>query len=311
MHRSRTGQATSVLAAALLLGALSACSTGTADAGTSTDGAGSATCPNGAIRFGIEPYEDPAKLEPAYQHLADALSEKLDCPVELTIVEDYSAEVLAMENGKLELAQFGPLGFVFASERADAEPLASFGLADGSLSSYTAGIWVPVDSPVRSIEDLPGHSLALGSTGSTSGDALPRFAILDAGLAETDVEITYAGGHPEALLALTNGQVDAAQINSQTLATAEREGTFDSSEFRQVWESDPIPNDPITVAGSQSQEFKDAVRDALLTLDTADVEAIGAFLDVDPAGPLVEVDVDTYQPLFDLAKTLKLTADDV
>lgn len=314
MHRSRTGQATSVLAAALLLGTLSACSTGTADAGTGTDGtdgAASATCPNGAIRFGIEPYEDPAKLEPAYQHLADALSEKLDCPVELTIVEDYSAEVLAMENGKLELAQFGPLGFVFASERADAEPLASFGLADGTLSSYTAGIWVPVDSPVQSIDDLPGHTLALGSTGSTSGDALPRFAILDAGLTESDVEITYAGGHPEALLALTNGQVDAAQINSQTLATAEREGTFDASKFRQVWESDPIPNDPITVAGSQSQEFKDAVRDALLTLDTADVEAIGAFLDVDPAGPLVEVDVDTYKPLFDLAKTLELTSDDV
>jgi phosphonate transport system substrate-binding protein len=306
MRRTRATALTAVPLVAVLAGSLTACS---GDAGA--EGTDSATCPNGQIRFGVEPYEDPAKLEPAYRHLADALSAELDCPVELTIVEDYSAEVLAMENGELELAQFGPLGFVFAHGRADAEPLASFGLADGELSSYTAGIWVPADSDVQDAAGLAGASLALGSTGSTSGDALPRTALADAGIAETDVEITYAGGHPEALLALTNGQVDAAQINSQTLATAEREGTFDPSQFRQVWESDPIPNDPITVAGAMPTEFKDAVRDALLTLDTADVEAIGAFLDVDPAGPLVEVDTETYQPLFDLADSLGLTESDV
>ena len=101
--------------------------------------------PNGKIAFGIEPFEDPTKLKPAYQVLADALEEKLDCPVELNVLEDYSAEVLAMQNGKLDLGQFGPLGYVFASERAGAEPLASFGLADGKLSAYTAGIWVPKD----------------------------------------------------------------------------------------------------------------------------------------------------------------------
>ena len=70
------------------------------------------------------------------------------------------------------------------------------------------------------------------------------------------------------------------------------------------------PEVRVALAG-RSRARLDAVRDALLTLDTADVEAIGAFLDVDPAGPLVEVDVDTDKPLFDLAKTLELTSDDV
>lgn len=215
-----------------------------------------------------------------------------------------------MENGELDVAVFGPLGYVFAERRADARAVASFGLADGTLSSYTAGLWVPVDSPVRTVADLAGHTLALGSTGSTSGDALPRFALREAGVAEEDLEITYAGGHPEALLALTNGTVDAAEINSQTLATAEREGTIDPAAFRQVWESEPIPNDPVTVAGALGDEFRDAVQEALLDLDTEDVEQIGQYLDVDPAGPLVAVDKSTYQPLFDLADTLGLTEDD-
>ena len=290
---------------AALSTSLAACS------GSEADESGSATCPNGRIRFGIEPYEDPAKLTPAYETLADALSKKLDCPVELTIVQEYSAEVLAMQNGKLELAQFGPLGYVFAHERADAEAVASFGTADGELSSYTAGIWVPADSEIQTIEDLEGHTLALSDPGSTSGDALPRQAMIEAGI-EVDTDKTpYSGGHTEALLALVNGKVDAAEINSQTLATATAAGTFDPDDFRQVWKSDAIPNDPITVAGGLDQEFKDAVKQALLTLDPADVAAIGAFLDVDPAGPLVEVDKDTYQPLFDLAETLGLTEKDV
>ncbi|MBR7513027.1 PhnD/SsuA/transferrin family substrate-binding protein, partial [Mycobacterium tuberculosis] len=89
-----------------------------------------------------------------------------------------------------------------------------------------------------------GKDLALGSVGSTSGDALPRYALAQAGIAESDLNLNYAGGHPEALLALTNKTVDAAQINSQTMGTAIKEGTFKKEDFRQIWESDPIPTDP-------------------------------------------------------------------
>ncbi|SFT06206.1 phosphate/phosphite/phosphonate ABC transporter substrate-binding protein [Saccharopolyspora flava] len=271
----------------------------------------SPTCPDGKIRFGVEPFEDPARLTPAAQKLGDALSQKLQCPVEVQVTQEYSAEVLAMQNGKLDIAIFGPLGYVFASQRADAEAVASFANADRNLSTYTAGIWVPKDSDITSVQQLRGRSLALGSVGSTSGDALPRKALADTGIPEKDVKIDYAGGHPEALLALTNGQVEAAEINSQQLASATAGGTFDPSRFRQIWSSAPIPNDPITVRGDMDPAFKQAVKDALLNLDPATVGEIGALLDVSPPGPLVPVDRGTYQPLFDLAASLKLTEGDV
>nr|WP_259863359.1 phosphate/phosphite/phosphonate ABC transporter substrate-binding protein [Brevibacterium casei] len=263
------------------------------------------------MTFGIEPFEDPKKLEPAYKTVAESLSKTLDCPVEVQVLEDYSAEVLAMQNGKLDIGQFGPLGYVFASERAGAEPLASFGTAEGELSSYTGGIWVPKESGITTLEDLRGKDLALGSVGSTSGDALPRYALAQAGIAESELNLNYAGGHPEALLALTNKTVDAAQINSQTMGTAIKEGTFKKEDFRQIWESDPIPNDPITVAESADPEFKKAVKDALLNLPAKDIEEVAGYLGVEPAGQLIEVDKSTYQPLFDLAKTMNLTEEDV
>jgi len=282
-----------------------------AAAGGSADGG--VECPDGKVRFGIEPYEDPAKLKPAYAVLGKALEGKLGCPVELQVVEDYSAEVLAMENGKLEIAQFGPLGLVFASDRAGAEPVASFGDAEGELTTYKAGIWVPKDSPIQAIADLEGKSLALSEPGSTSGDALPRFALADeAGLdPKEDLKLEYAGGHPEALLALTNGKVDAAEINTQQLATSTAEGQFDEADFRRVWESDPIPNDPITVAKDLDPAFKDKIKEALLGLSPQDVAEVGAFLDVDPPGPMVAVTKETYQPLFELAEKLGLTEKDV
>lgn len=303
----RKSLAIAASAAALLALGLTGCSSaasGTAAAGKDV------TCPNGKIKFGILPYEDPSRLEPAYKTLAKALEKKLDCPVEVVITEDYAAEVLAMENGKLDVAEFGPLGFVFASERAKAVPLVSFGDAEGKPTTYTAGIWVKKDSPVKTIEDLKGHTLALGSPGSTSGDAFPMSALKDAGI-DKEVRSDYAGGHPEALLALVNGTVDAAQINSQTLESAKSEGKFDESKFRQVWKSNPIPNDPITVRSDAPKEFQDAVKKAFLELDPKDVAEVGKFLDVDPAGPMIEVTKETYQPLFDLAKTMGLTEKDV
>lgn len=293
-----------VLLAGLL--ALTACG---GPAGTGA--AASPTCPDGKIRMGVEPFEDPAKLIPAAQVLGDALQRSLSCPVEVQVTEDYSAEVLAMRNDKLEIGIFGPLGYVFAHRQAGAEALASFGNADGTLSSYTAGIWVPADSPITSVAQLRGRTLALGSVGSTSGDALPRQALLDAGLQPTDVRVDYAGGHPEALLALVHGKVDAAEINSQQQASATASGTFDASRFRQVWTSAPIPNDPVTVRGNLDPTFKAAVRDALLNLDPQAVGELGALLDVSPPGKLVPVDRSTYAPLFDLAQKLGLTEEDV
>lgn len=274
-----------------------------------TNSASSGDCPNGRVRFGVEPYEAPDKLKPAYEVLAKALTTKLGCEVELQIVDDYAAEVLAMRNGKLDVAQFGPLGYVFAAQKAKAEPLVSFADGTGKLTSYTAGIWVAEDSPAQKIEDLAGKSLALSSVGSASGDALPRYGLKKANVA--GVKLDYAGGHPEAMLALINGKVDAAEINSQQLATAKAAGTFDSSKFRQIWKSEPIPNDPITVRGDLDPAFKDRVRKALLELSPGDVEKVGAFLDVTPPGPLVQVNNDTYQVLFDLATTLGLKEEDV
>ncbi|HEX2805147.1 MAG TPA: phosphate/phosphite/phosphonate ABC transporter substrate-binding protein [Kineosporiaceae bacterium] len=288
-----------------------ASSAGASNVAAGSGAGASVACPGGQIRFGIEPYEDPAKLTPAYKVLASALQTRLGCPVKLQIVENYSAEVLAMRNGQLEMAEFGPLGYVFASQKANAEAVASFADGSGKLTTYKAGLWVPAGSPIKSIADLKGHTIALSSPGSTSGDALPRYALKKAGIPQADVKIEYAGGHPQSLLALTNGKVEVAEINTQQQASAAAAGKFDAAKYRRIWESDPIPNDPVTVAGSLDPALKVAISKALLQLSPTEVGKVGAFLDVNPPGPMVSVSKQTYAPLFELAAALGLTEKDV
>jgi len=168
-------------------------------------------------------------------------------------------------------------------------------------------------SPVTSLKQLAGHTLALSSTGSTSGDWVPRYALIQAGV-QNKVKTEYAGGHPESLEALLHGKVDAAEINSQTEASAEKAGTFNPSQYTEIWKSQPIPNDPITASGTMSPAGQTAIKNALLHLNasafTSGKTSIASELDfTPPASGQVMIPVTTamYGQLFALAKALSLT----
>src|SRR5580704_17826086 len=83
-------------------------------------------CPNGGtVRFGVEPYDTAPKLVPIYEQIGKLVGDKLGCPVEVYVATSYNAEIEAMRNGKLEIGEFGPLGYVLAHQVAKAEAVAA------------------------------------------------------------------------------------------------------------------------------------------------------------------------------------------
>ncbi len=58
---------------------------------------------------------------PIYEKIGKLISDKVGCPVQVFVATGYNAEIEAMRNGKLELAEFGPLGYVLAHQVAKAE----------------------------------------------------------------------------------------------------------------------------------------------------------------------------------------------
>ena len=297
--------------------AIAACSSGSSGTTAQSGTTAHVACPNGTLTFGVEPYDNTSVLIPAYQTLSTDLGKALGCKVNLQVAESYVAEILAMKNGKLDMGEFGPAGFVFASQQAGAVPLASFAGSNGQLSTYTAGIWVKKGSPITSLKQLAGHTLALSSTGSTSGDWMPRYALMQAGV-QNQVKTEYAGGHPESLEALLHGKVDAAEINSQTEASAIASHTFNPSQYTEIWKSQPIPNDPISASSTLSPAARAAIKTALLHLQasafTSGKTSIADELDFTPPANgqvMIPVTKATYAQLFSLARALGLKSSDL
>jgi phosphonate transport system substrate-binding protein len=271
--------------------------------GASSSATTTSTCPNGGmVRFGVEPFDDAAQMQPVYTQLATLLGQKLGCTVEVNITTNYTAEIEAMRAGKLEVGEFGPLGYVFAHKIANAQPVATFADKSGTPLTYYASIVTTPSSGIKRLEDVSGHTFAYSDPASTSGHLFPAYALKKAGIdPDTGIKATYAGSHTASFLALKNHKVDAGELNSDTITSATAQGTYQASDYVTLWKSDPIPQDPVTVRGDLPGDFKTRFKNALLGLDLSSVS--------DPKGVLIgsRMVAQTnapYQQIADLANTL-------
>jgi phosphonate transport system substrate-binding protein len=232
-------------------------------------------CPNGGtIRMGVEPYDATAKLVPIYGHVADLISKKLDCKVEVFIATSYNAEIEAMRNDKLEFAEFGPLGYVLAHEVAQAQAVASFADKAGKPDSYTAGIATWPGSGLTKLADVAGKSFAYADPASTSGHLFPAYWLAKNGIdPDKGVKGYYAGSHAASYEALLNHKVMAGELNSEQIASATVSGNYKPSDFVELWRSDPIPIDPMCVHGTLPDGFKARLTTVLQNLDLSDLPA--------------------------------------
>ncbi|WP_344102375.1 phosphate/phosphite/phosphonate ABC transporter substrate-binding protein [Myceligenerans crystallogenes] len=289
---------------AFAAGTLGACATAASQAADTV-------CPADGIRYGVQPQGNPAELELAYAGFAAALSDELDCPVEVKVFEDPAAVVAALDEGTIQIVHLTPVGYAVVSRTAGATPVATFSRPNGNMATYKSAIWVPADSGIAVPGDLAGHTLALGKQGTTQGDILPRKALADARIPLGEVGVTYTGGQQESLAALVNGEAEAAQIDSQTMAAAVAAGEFEPDAHRMIWESGAVPSDPIVVPDGSGEAFVTAVEAALLNLEPDPVGKVGAKIGLAPGGRLVGIDDIAYTELGALVDSLSLTAADL
>lgn len=289
------------------VGLLAALAIGMAACGGSaaTQGGSQAACPNGGtVRFAVEPFDDSSVLLPVYQTVTEELGKALGCKVDLTITTNYTAEVEAMRAGKLDMGEFGPLGYVFAHRLAKAEPLATFADKSGHPLTYTAGIVSWRGSGIETLKQVAGKNFAYSDPASTSGHLFPAYALKKAGIdPDSGIKAVYAGSHTASFEALRNHKVDAGELNSQTIQTAGQTGEYNASDFVNLWTSAPIPQDPIAVRGDLPSAFRQKLASALLSLDLSKVDDPKKVLG---GTRLAKTSDATYQPVRDLVDVLHI-----
>lgn len=265
-------------------------------------------CPNGGtVRFGVEPYDTAPKLVPIYEKIGKVIAEKLGCEVKVYVATNYNAEIEAMRNGKLEMGQFGPLGYVLAHQVAKAEAIATFATADNKPNTYWASLVTWPGSGITTAAQIEGHSFAFSDPASTSGHLFPAYGLLKAGLdPDKDIRAIYAGSHTASFEALRNHKVDAGELNSEQIESATQRGHYKDGDVVFLWKSDPIPIDPIAVRGDLPAGFKKRLTDIVQNLDLsqlaeADRKLIGAH-----CLRFVPQTDASYNGIRDLVKTLHI-----
>jgi len=266
-------------------------------------------CPNGGtVRFGVEPYDTSARLTPIYEKIGKMIGEKIGCKVEVYVATGYNAEIEAMRNGKLEVAEFGPLGYVLAHQVAKAEAVAAFGNAQNKPVTYWASVVTYPSSGLKTVADLRGHSFAFSDPASTSGHLFPAYGIRKSGLdPDKDVTAIYAGSHTASFEALYNHKVDAAELNSEQLESATQRGHYKDGDLVFLWKSDPIPTDPVAIRGDLPAPFKKKLTEALQHLDLMSLDAAERKIMVGAGITQLVPETDSsYDGIRDLVKTLNI-----
>ena len=249
-----------------------------------------------------------ARLAPIYQKVGELIAAKLGCKVVVFVSTNYNAEIEAMRNDKLEIGEFGPLGYVLAHQVAKAEAVGAFGTKAGQPDTYWASIVTYPASGIKTVAEIKGHSLAFSDPASTSGHLFPAFGLRKAGLdPDKDVRAIYAGSHTSSFEALYNHKVDAGELNSEQLESAKERGHYKDGDLVFLWKSEPIPTDPFAVRGDLPAGFKQRVIVVLQTLDLSPLDPADRRIMVG-AGitQLVPQTDSAYDGIRDLVKTLNI-----
>ncbi|MGH9463199.1 MAG: PhnD/SsuA/transferrin family substrate-binding protein [Vicinamibacteria bacterium] len=174
---------------------------------------------------------------------------------------DPEATVGMLEQRLAEFSHLGVVDYLEARDQLGAVPLARPLNRDGEPVSYSAFV-TPQASPLRSLGDLKGHSLALGSYHSTLSHLIPRHELIRAGVPLEELgSIEYLENDEAIASAVLEGRFDAGAVDELVAHRYEEKG------LRALHVSAPVPSAPIVARAELPQRVIQTVRDALLLLD--------------------------------------------
>ncbi|SFG29001.1 phosphonate transport system substrate-binding protein [Novosphingobium sp. CF614] len=197
-----------------------------------------------------------------YRPIFQAVGKTAGLDFDLKVAQSYGAVVEALCNGTADVAFVGPVTYLQAKERGCAELLA-VAVEDGR-SEYFAGIFARKDSPIRTLTDLRGRSVAFGDLNSTSSFLFPIAMLIDAGIDPVkDLgPLRLTGSHANSLAALLEARVDAAALSFESYEKAVREGVPGAADVRVVARSEPIPYPPLVMNSKLPEVLKEKLRQA-------------------------------------------------
>jgi phosphonate transport system substrate-binding protein len=180
-------------------------------------GAPPARAQGGVLRVSAIPDEAPSELQRKFKPLGDYLKARTGMDVQFTPVTDYAAVVEGLAAKKIDLAWLGGFTFVQARLRTEGQVVPIVQRAEDE--KFTSKFIVPLDSPIKSVADIKGHTFVFGAPSSTSGSLMPRYFLQQQGIVpERDFRtVAFSGAHDATVAFVASGRAEAGVLNASVM----------------------------------------------------------------------------------------------
>lgn len=231
------------------------------------------------LKVQFVPSQNAETLEAKAKPLEKLLSDKLNIPVKVSVSTNYNTVIEAMSSKQVEIGFLPPNAYVLAHDQKKAVDLLlqaqRYGIEDATgaetkelVDFYKAMIIVKSDSPIKELKDLKGKKIAWQGVTSSAGYVWPANEMKKAGVdPEKDVTGIEVKGHDKGVLAVLNGQVDAAAIFQDARNTVKKDKPDVFQQTRVIAFTAPIPNDTIAVRNDMDQAWRDKIAQAFIDIE--------------------------------------------
>lgn len=234
------------------------------------------------IQFGVGPYfPTPNENRQQFEPLFEMLAAEVGLPAKTVVTEDWIGLSEALRSGTLDVAWLGPWGYVLAKHNEPSlDAIATVKYKEQPV--YYSVLMARADAPFDTLEAAIAQSqgdtklkLSLADVGSTSGWLVPQAEFKRQGIdPETVFDYNEGASHAAQAIAVLSDQVDIAADYDRNLDVLAAEGRIDKDQLKIIWQSDPLPNDPIVVRGDLPEDIKAKLQAALTAITTEQAKVL-------------------------------------
>jgi phosphonate transport system substrate-binding protein len=257
------------------------------------------------LRVTTIPEEAATEQIRKFTPLATYLENQLGMKVQFTPVTDYPAAVESLVNKKVDLVWFGGFTYVQAKLRSGGKVVP---LAQREEDTKFQSVFITkTDSGIKTLNDMKGKQVSFGSQSSTSGHAMPRGVLVQAGInPEKDFKrIAYSGAHDATIASVVRGKVDAAALDITVWKKFVTENKVDTKEVNVFFTTPTYFNYNWSVHADMPVALQEKIKAALLALNPANPEH-AEILRLNRATRYIETKPENYKELEAAARNLGL-----